>query len=134
MYSLLKSWAQDGPYRKIQMPVMSTTASKSTTAVSVTVTPDNGDNGSSSTTGKRPADAMLMTLTTTTMDTTRPPRTRNVSIDTEKSNMNDTAPPNLSQQLVGKTKRVKRRKQGVHKARMAIALVSLERRGIHLTT
>jgi hypothetical protein len=141
MYSLLRSWAQDDPYRKIQVPVMSTTTTFKTAA---SVTPDNGDYGSSKTTGKRPVDAMLMSLTSTTMD---PPRTLNIIrdigtldagvIDTEK-NKNDSAnsapPPNLLQQLVGKAKGVKRRKLVVHKARMATALVSLERRGIHLTT
>ena len=55
-------------------------------------------------------------------------------IDTEKKdNKNETAPPNMLQQFVGKAKLVKRRKMGVHKARMATALVSLERRGIHLS-
>jgi hypothetical protein len=144
MYSLLRSWAQDDPYRKIQVPIVSTIASKTTT-----VTPDHGDNGSSKTTGKRSADAMLVTFTTTTTDTTtRPPRTLNVMLDIgmldagvmdteQSSNNNDTtnyAPPsNLLRQFVGKAKRVKRRKMGVHKARMATALISLERRGIHLS-
>jgi hypothetical protein len=133
MYSLLRSWAQDDPYRKIQVPVMSTTTTSKTTASVPSVTPDNGDNGSS--TGKRSADAMLTTLTTTTMEPTRPPRTRNVMLDigTLDDGGFDT-PPNLLRQLVGKAKRVKRRKLGVHKARMATALVSLERRGIHLST
>jgi hypothetical protein len=143
MYSLLRSWAQDDPYRKIQVPVMSTTTTSKTSASVPAVTPDNGDNGSS--TGKRSADTMLTTLTTTTMEPTRLLKTRNVMldigtldagvIDTEKSKKDNAsaAPPNLLQQLVGKAKRVKRRKLGVHKARMATALVSLERRGIHLS-
>jgi hypothetical protein len=143
---LLRSWAQDDPYRKIQVPVMSTTMSFKTSASSVpAVTPDYG----SSNTGKRTADAMLMTFTTTTMDdNTRPPKTRNVMsdigtldagvTDTEKNTKDNAssaaAPPNLLQQMVGRAKGVKRRKLGVHKARMATALVSLERRGIHLST
>jgi hypothetical protein len=91
------------------------------------VTPENGSNS----TGKRSADAMLMTLPTTTMEpaTSGPPRTLNVmqdigTLDAEQKNNDDAkhAPPNLLQQLVGKAKSVKRRKLGVHKAQMASAL------------
>jgi hypothetical protein len=136
MYSLLRSWAQDDPYRKIQVPLTMTTKS-----ASVPVTPDNGD----SSTGKRPADAMLLMLPPTTMDTSTrpPPKTRNVRQDIGSLDDNDGKDHNDNnhgtdmsplQQLVSKANRVKRRKLSVHKARMATALVSLERRGIHLST
>jgi hypothetical protein len=151
MYSLLRSWAQDDPYRKIQVELPTSSSSSSSN--------DSGDR----TAGKRSATAMM---STTTMKKPSQPPTRNVMADigtlddapdlkisqmeneetkgekeeetsknTQDDDRKDTniADKNPLQQLVAKAKSIKRLKQGVHKARVDAALLRLERRGIHLS-
>jgi hypothetical protein len=113
MYSLLRSWAQDDPYRRIP-------------AVGIDLADLAWHNPGTDASSKSSA-AVVTSIVGITSCYQPPPKVNVLSrIGKEQSAHKDTI-----QQIVRKAKETKHRKQGEHKARMAAAMLCLERRGIH---